>query len=375
MHAFKYLTATGQTRHLGNTVKASIGRITDFEMKRGIAESFTQAAREPVAVIFMMIIVLVQLAVLKQPLGPILVSILLFYRGLNSILMMQNHWLATLAHIGSVEMVRDEFTAQRRHRESDGTRRIPPLSQGIALRDLSFSYAADLGDALKDISLDIPARSSVALVGESGAGKSSIVDLLTLMLKPRRGQVLIDGVSGDEIQLASWRRQIGYVSQETVVFDDTVANNICMWEGDSRRDNLLLERVRDAARQAHIAHFIETLPDGYQTLVGDRGVRLSGGQRQRLFIARELFRKPSLLILDEATSALDSESERYIQKSIDALKGRITVIIIAHRLSTIRNVDYVYVFDKGQLVEHGPYQRLRDAEDSRFGKLVAMQAL
>lgn len=375
MHAFKYLTATGQTRHLGNTVKASIGRITDFEMKRGIAESFTQAAREPVAVIFMMIIVLVQLAVLKQPLGPILVSILLFYRGLNSILMMQNHWLATLAHIGSVEMVRDEFTAQRRHREPDGTRRIPPLSQGIALRDLSFSYAADLGDALKDISLDIPARSSVALVGESGAGKSSIVDLLTLMLKPRRGQVLIDGVSGDEIELASWRRQIGYVSQETVVFDDTVANNICMWEGDSRRDNLLLERVRDAARQAHIAHFIETLPDGYQTLVGDRGVRLSGGQRQRLFIARELFRKPSLLILDEATSALDSESERFIQKSIDALKGRITVIIIAHRLSTIRNVDYVYVFDKGQLVEHGPYQRLRDAEDSRFGKLVAMQAL
>jgi ABC-type multidrug transport system fused ATPase/permease subunit len=289
--------------------------------------------------------------------------------------MMQNHWLATLAHIGSVEMVRDEFTAQRRHREPDGTRRIPPLSQGIALRDLSFSYAPDLGDALKDISLDIPARSSVALVGESGAGKSSIVDLLTLMLKPRRGQVLIDGVSGDEIQLASWRRQIGYVSQETVVFDDTVANNICMWEGDTRRDNLLLERVRDAARQAYIAHFIETLPDGYQTIVGDRGVRLSGGQRQRLFIARELFRKPSLLILDEATSALDSESERYIQKSIDALKGRITVIIIAHRLSTIRNVDYVYVFDKGQLVEHGPYQRLRDAEDSRFGKLVAMQAL
>jgi ABC-type bacteriocin/lantibiotic exporter with double-glycine peptidase domain len=356
LHAFKYLTATGQAGHLGSTVKASIGRISRYEMHRGIAESFTQAVREPIAVVFIMIIVLVQLALLNQPLAPILVSILLFYRGLNAILMIQNHWQSTLAQIGSVEMVRDEFVAQGRHREPDAGLRIPALSHSIALRNVDFRYAPELEDALKDISLDIPARSSVALVGESGAGKSTVVDLLTLMLKPRRGQVLIDGVSGDEIQLASWRRQIGYVSQETVVFDDTIANNICMWEGDTRRDNLLLERVRDAARQAHIAHFIETLPEGYETLVGDRGVRLSGGQRQRLFIARELFRKPSLLILDEATSALDSASERYIQKSIDALKGRITVIIIAHRLSTIRNVDYVYVFDKGQLVEHGPYQ-------------------
>jgi len=138
---------------------------------------------------------------------------------------------------------------------------------------------------------------------------------------------------------------------------------------------LLAKRIREAAKQAHIAHFIETLPDGYDTLVGDRGVRLSGGQRQRLFIARELFRKPNLLILDEATSALDSESERAIQESIDELKGQITVVIIAHRLSTIRNVDRMYVFDQGKLVEQGEYEELRDADDSKFSKLVAMQAL
>jgi len=228
---------------------------------------------------------------------------------------------------------------------------------------------------LKNISLTIPARTSVALVGESGAGKSTLVDLLTLALRPSRGELLIDGVPGEEIQLQSWRRQIGYVSQETVVFDDSIANNICMWKGDPNRDQALMQRVREAARQAHIAHFIEELPQGYDTLVGDRGVRLSGGQRQRLFIARELFRKPNLLILDEATSALDTESERYIQQSIDALKGQITVVMIAHRLSTIRNVDHVFVFDKGRLIEEGPYDRLRDAEDSRFGRLVAMQSL
>ncbi len=375
LHAYKYLTATGQAGHLRTSVMASIDRLTGYQIRSGLAATFTSVVREPILVVFITIIVLVQLAVLQQPLAPILVSILLFYRGLNSTLSIQGAWQGTLSKVGSVEMVRDEFAAQRKHREHDGKQPIPPLSQGISLRHVTFGYSPELGDVLKDISIDIPVRTSVALVGESGAGKSTLVDMLTLMLKPHQGQVLIDGTPGDLIQLASWRGQIGYVSQETVVFDDTIANNICMWEGDSSRNEFLLERVREAARQAHIAHFIETLPEGYQTLVGDRGVRLSGGQRQRLFIARELFRKPNLLILDEATSALDTESERFIQQSIDALKGRITVVIIAHRLSTIRNVNHVYVFDKGRLVEQGPYQQLREADDSRFGRLVAMQSL
>jgi ABC-type multidrug transport system fused ATPase/permease subunit len=185
-----------------------------------------------------------------------------------------------------------------------------------------FAYSEKQGDVLAGISLVIPARTSVALVGESGSGKSTLVDLLTLMLRPREGQVLIDGVPGETIRLSSWRQQIGFVSQETVVFDDTIANNICMWQGKIEKDPFLFERVREAARQAHIAHVIESLPDGYNTLVGDRGVRLSGGQRQRLFLARELFKRPNLLILDEATSALDSESEQAIQQSIDALKGK-----------------------------------------------------
>lgn len=375
LHAFKYLTATDQSKHLRRTVMASIGRLTDQEMRRGIAESFTGAVREPVTVVFIMLIVLVQMVVLEQPLAPILVSIILFHRGLGAILAMQGDWQGTLTQIGSLEMVRDEFLAQRQHREPDAVLPAPPLAQGISLRHVHFSYDPAMGDVLNDISLDIPVRTSVALVGESGAGKSTIVDLVTLMLKPRQGQVLIDGIPGEQVQLSSWRAQIGYVSQETVIFDDTIANNICMWAGDSTADQVLVQRIKDAARRAHIADFIDTLPDGYQTLVGDRGIRLSGGQRQRLFIARELFRQPHLLILDEATSALDTESERSIQQSIDELKGHITVIIIAHRLSTIRNVDYVFVFDKGRLIENGTYQDLRDTEKSRFGRLVALQAL
>lgn len=375
LHAFKYLSATGQVAPLRRKVTGSVDRLTGYQIRSGIANAFTGAVREPIAVVFIMLIVLAQLVFLQQPLAPILVSILLFYRGLNTTLGIQGSWQSMLNFAGSIEMVHDEFDRQRRHQEPDGTRAVGPLSQGIRLQDVHYSYDPQLGEVIKGVNLEIPVRTSVALVGESGAGKSTLVDLFTLMLKPDRGRVLIDGVPGTDIELASWRRQIGYVSQETVVFDDTVANNICLWAGDADKDALLNQRIREAARQAHIAHFIETLPEGYQTLVGDRGLRLSGGQRQRLFIARELFRRPNLLILDEATSALDSESERAIQQSIDALKGEITVVIIAHRLSTIRNVDRVYVFEQGRLVEQGGYEDLRDADDSRFGKLVAMQVL
>jgi len=375
LHAFKYLTATSQITPLRHEVTASIGRLTGYQIRSGIAGAFTGAVREPIVVTFIMVIVLVQMVFLRQPLEPIIVSILLFYRGLNTVLGMQGVWQNTLTQIGGVEMVRDEFATQCQHQEPDGPRTIGPLSQGIRLQGLHFSYDPQWGDVLKGIDLEIPVRHSVAFVGESGAGKSTLVDLLTLMLKPRLGQVFIDGVPGPEIQLASWRKQIGYVSQETVVFDDSIANNICLWAGDPHKDQLLMERIHEAARQAHIAHFIESLPNGYHTLVGDRGLLLSGGPRQRLIIARELFRQPKLLILDEATSALDSESERAIQLSIDALKGCVTVVIIAHRLSTIRNVDRVYVFDQGRLVEQGGYEELRDAKQSLFGKLIAMQEL
>lgn len=163
--------------------------------------------------------------------------------------------------------------------------------------------------------------------------------------------------------------------QPVPVFSDSIANNICMWIGDPLQDQGLQERIRIAASKAQIDQFVESLPEGYQTKVGDRGIRLSGGQRQRLCIARELFREPQLLILDEATSALDSESEHLIQQSIKDLQGRISVLIVAHRLSTIRDVDQIYVIESGRLVEHGSYQALLDTDGSRFSQLVARQWL
>jgi subfamily B ATP-binding cassette protein MsbA len=215
----------------------------------------------------------------------------------------------------------------------------------------------------------------IAFVGESGAGKSTLIDTLTLLLKPKSGNVYIDGIDSTEIEKCSWRSQIGYVSQETVVFDDTVANNICLWKGDYQTDENVKKRVHEAAKRAYADEFIKNLGNGYHTVVGDRGVRLSGGQRQRLFIARELFKNPNLLILDEATSSLDTESERYIQKSIDELKGSITVVIIAHRLSTIKNSDLIYVLEKGSIIESGTYDELSLDRESRFAQMVAIQSL
>jgi subfamily B ATP-binding cassette protein MsbA len=375
LQAFKYIVSTHQTTHLRTGVVGSVRRLTGYIFRQRVASSFTKALKEPLSVLLIVGLIALQVAVFKEPVAPIFVALLLFHRGMQSTLALQSGWQRTMNKIGSVEMVDDEFAAIEAQQEAGGARQLGRLHRGIAFEDVSFAYDEDDGDVLRDVSLTIPVNTTVAFVGESGAGKSTLVDMLTLMLKPRQGEVRIDGVPGSKVNLPSWRSQIGYVSQETVVFDDTIANNISLWGGDVEADEDLNERVRYAAEQAYAADFIEDLPNGYQTVVGDRGVRLSGGQRQRLFVARELFKQPNLLILDEATSALDTESERYIQDSIDALKGKVTVVIIAHRLSTIKNVDYVYVLDEGRVIEEGPYDELRQHDRSRFREMVEMQSL
>ena len=200
---------------------------------------------------------------------------------------------------GAIEMVDNEFAMLKKNKTPDGQVEISSLTTGISLQNLSYSYDGKT-ETLKNISMDIPANSTIALVGASGAVKSTLVDLLTILLRPTRGDLLIDGHSAFNVKLASWRCQIGYVSQETVMFDDTVVNNIGLWTGDYESDADYRKRIHEASRQARADVFINDLKDGFKTLIGDRGIRLSGGQRQRLFVARELFKNPRLLILDEA---------------------------------------------------------------------------
>ena len=216
------------------------------------------------------------------------------------------------------------------------------MSRSLEFRNVSFTYEGSEEQALRHISLTIRVGEVVALVGSSGSGKSTLVSLVPRFYRPTQGQILIDGHDIRQIARSSLRRQIGIVSQETVLFDDTVKNNIAYGRPEASE-----EEVVQAAKAAYAMEFIERLPMGLETLVGENGVKLSGGQRQRLAIARAILRDPPILILDEATSSLDSESEKLVQGALSNLMKDRTTLVIAHRLSTIQHADRIVVLDKG----------------------------
>lgn len=227
------------------------------------------------------------------------------------------------------------------------------LRHGIVLRNVTLQYAPEIPPALSGIDLDLPRGSTVALVGSSGAGKSSIADLLCGLYRATQGEVLIDNTPLDQLDLISWQQRLGVVSQDTFLFNASIADNISFGSVNATRGQILA-----AAEKAQAAGFISDLPNGFDTLIGERGYRLSGGQRQRLSLARAILRDPELLILDEATSALDTQSERLVQQAIDQFERQHTVLVIAHRLSTIVKADLICVLDKGQIVEQGNHQML-----------------
>jgi subfamily B ATP-binding cassette protein MsbA len=235
-----------------------------------------------------------------------------------------------------------------------GTRDIGRARGEVAFRSVSFRYAGAEADALTDFNLSVRAGEMIAFVGPSGAGKTTAVHLIPRFIRPTAGEVRLDGVPLEELSLASLRRQIALVSQDVVLFDDSIAANIAY--GAQRGASV--ERIREAADAAYLLSFIESLPQGFETRIGENAVKLSGGQRQRLSIARALLKDAPILLLDEATSALDSESERYIQASLQRLmKGR-TTFVVAHRLSTIERADRIVVLERGRVVEIGSHSDL-----------------
>ena len=246
-----------------------------------------------------------------------------------------------------------------------GATALAPFRHGIVFDNVSFSY----GDArvLEGIDLKIARGELVALVGASGAGKSTTANLLPRFFDPTAGRVLIDGTDIRTVTLASLRDQIGLVTQETVLFDDTVRNNVAYG-----RENTPFQRVIEVAQASQAHAFIEALPAGYETMLGERGARLSMGQRQRLTIARALLKDPPILILDEATSALDAESESQVQQALERLMQGRTSIVIAHRLSTVRNADRIVVLDAGRIVEQGTHAELL-ARNGAYTRLYELQ--
>jgi len=244
---------------------------------------------------------------------------------------------------------------------------MPLISRSVVYQDVTFLYEGQTVPALSDVDLVIQAGQIVAVVGSSGSGKTTLANLLPRFYTPTAGSVLIDGVDIQSFTLASLRAQIGIVSQEVILFDDSVFNNIAFG-----REHATEADVVQAAKLAYAHEFIERLPQGYATMVGEKGIKLSGGERQRLAIARAILRDPPLLILDEATSALDTESERVVQLALSNLMAHRTTLVIAHRLSTVQRADRIVVFDRGTIVETGTHDELL-LRGGQYKRLHALQ--
>jgi subfamily B ATP-binding cassette protein MsbA len=250
-----------------------------------------------------------------------------------------------------------------------GVQEFNGVQHAIELQAVTFQYDGTDMPALSDVTLTIRAGELLALVGSSGAGKTSLVNLIPRFYEPTRGAILIDGVDLREIRLSALRRRIGIVSQETLLFDDTVQNNIAYGNDDVGQDSVIT-----AAKAAFAHDFIMRLPRGYDTVIGENGVKLSGGERQRLAIARALLRNPPILILDEATSSLDTESERMVQMALANLMQGRTTLVIAHRLSTIQRADRIVVLERGRVIQTGRHQSLL-ATDGTYKRLYQLQFL
>lgn len=254
-----------------------------------------------------------------------------------------------------------------RSKLQSGERPFTALRTGIAMNSVTAQYGGMEKAALRKVELFIPTNRTTAIVGPSGAGKTTLINLLCRQVDPVEGAILIDGIPLSEIRLDDWRDRVGVVSQDVHLFGCTVAENIAYGRLDATTDEIIA-----AARLAHADEFITDLPQGYDTEIGDRGVRLSGGQRQRIALARALIRNPSILILDEATNALDGNAEALIQETLAALKNKVTIVIIAHRLYTIRDADQIVVIGSGQVVEQGNHSTLM-ARDGLFASMVNFQ--
>src|SRR5690606_2658435 len=237
------------------------------------------------------------------------------------------------------------------------------------VQHLNFSYGEQT--ILKGVNLTIQKNQTVAFVGESGSGKTTLVNVLAGLLPPDSGDFKVDGLSSKELDVASYQQRIGYITQEPVIFNDSIYNNVTLWAQPTLENQ---QQFEQAIAQASLDIFLHTLPQGQETQLGNNGINLSGGQKQRISIARELFKDIDILIMDEATSALDSGTERDIQESIDQLRGRFTILIVAHRLSTIKNADRIILMKHGRIDSEGDYQNMVQ-QNRAFKRMVELQEL
>jgi subfamily B ATP-binding cassette protein MsbA len=366
---FKYLKSTNTFSGYVNKMKRVIDNSEKLNRSIGKLRAIAVSSKEPLIISVVCLVIIIQVQLFEASLSSIILSLLLFYRSLSFLMSVQNEWQGFIENVGGLQAVADLSKSMTTLREPVGHTSIPKIEKHIKFKDVSFSYGSK--KIFDGMNIKIPANHTIALIGESGSGKTTIANMITGLLSPTAGQVTVDDVPFGELNLANFRNKIGYISQEPVVFNDTLYNNITFW-AEATSENL--KRFEKVLELSLLKDFVNGLPEREQTNLGDNGILISGGQKQRISIARELFKNVEVLILDEATSALDSETEKSIQENIENLHGSYTMVLIAHRLSTIRQADIIYLLEGGKVTASGSFDEMISTS-TRFQKMVSMQAI
>jgi subfamily B ATP-binding cassette protein MsbA len=368
VHNFKYLKATNYFNDYKLKLKNVIDQIEVNQRKIGMYGSIMNSAREPIILTVVAVIIIIQVQFFEGSLSSIVLSLVFLYRALNYIITLQGSWQGFVSNIGGVVASVNLIEEFSQNKESIHHSDKNLIIQSVDFQQVSFTYPNGF-QVLKNISLELKPLKTYAFVGESGSGKTSLVNLLIGLVQPTDGRILVNGLDRLDTDLNKYRKRFGYITQEPVIFNDTIFNNVTLWAPPTEENQLRFNR---AVQMANIQDFVYSLPSGQDSRLGDNGLLVSGGQKQRISIARELYKDVDILIFDEATSALDSETERLIQDNIDMLMGKFTLVIIAHRLSTIRKSDVISLMHKGEIVQSGSFEDLI-SQNAQFKRMVELQ--
>ena len=308
----------------------------------------------------------IEIVVLDGYIATVLVSVVFLYKAWTSVMQLQMAWQQCLEGIGAAYFVKEELANAELHKENHSGYKQINFEREIQFKNLTFNYSKIAQTGLHEINLTIKNNEFTALVGHSGSGKTTILDMIALLYEPSGGDLLIDGISARMLSKPDWRKVIGYVPQQPFIINDTVINNVIFSLNKTisnipEKDFL---KVKEACRLANIDKVIEALPEKYNTILSEGGGNISGGQRQKIAIARELYKSPKLLIFDEATSALDSKSEKEILNAVEKLRKSIGIVFVTHRLESVQTADQIYVIDNGRVLEEGTYESLSSKTDS-----------